>query len=347
MRTGQPVVNAEIGVHRPDGGLAWLLVTACPRGGGDGGEPTEAVVSFTDVSSTRSRIPFEQVVHNATDAVVVTEAAPLREGGPRVVYTNPAFERLTGYPAEEMIGQTPRILQHDGTDPEARERIHEQLSRGLAVREELSNVHRDGREYWIELDIFPLHDAEGRVTHFAAFEREITERKAAERELSDLALLDPLTGIPNRRAFVQRARSVVGHTAERVALAVLDVDHFKRVNDTHGHPGGDVVLSRLARTLSDGVRDSDLVARFGGEEFVVMLVGTDEEQALRRIEHLRKTVSQCVVELPSGAEVQVSLSAGLVAVDRASHATLDDLLAQADAALYEAKESGRDRVCVA
>jgi two-component system, cell cycle response regulator len=171
----------------------------------------------------------------------------------------------------------------------------------------------------------------------------------ALRELRRLATRDALTGLLNRRAFdtllaaeVDRSRRL-GH---QLALAIFDLDHFKAINDTHGHAAGDLVLAAAARTLESGVRSIDRVARIGGEELAVVLLETDGVVAVEVVQRLVAALRACAVKVASGAVVGFTASAG-VAVFQSSTDTEADLLAAADEALYAAKGAGRDRVVLA
>jgi diguanylate cyclase (GGDEF)-like protein len=166
-----------------------------------------------------------------------------------------------------------------------------------------------------------------------------------QHELRDQAQRDPLTGLHNRRALVERFAEELAHhraTAQPLALAVLDIDHFKRINDSHGHAAGDRVLCSLAREMCDALRASDTVYRTGGEEFALLLPGADAGNALRRVDALRERVA--AAELGVGGQ-PVTFSAGVAAVGPGLE-TLDALLQAADRALYAAKASGRNRCLV-
>jgi diguanylate cyclase (GGDEF)-like protein len=166
-------------------------------------------------------------------------------------------------------------------------------------------------------------------------------RLRAER----LAQLDPLTGLNNRRAFYDITAplwsNAVRH-AHATAVLLLDIDHFKQINDTHGHAQGDAVLKALAAVLRQSVRQGDVLARWGGEEFIVFLPETRLPQAISLAERLRVAISEVRVACESGA-IALTASVGVAQLDE-RHATLDALIGSADEALYQAKEQGRNRV---
>jgi diguanylate cyclase (GGDEF)-like protein len=196
-------------------------------------------------------------------------------------------------------------------------------------------------------DVTERQQAQERMVQTLAERNAQLSRVASlQRELREQALRDPLTGLYNRRALAERFAQESAHqraTGQPLALAVLDIDHFKQVNDTHGHAAGDQVLCGLARELREALRASDTVFRTGGEEFALLLPGADAESALRRVEALRERVAAADLGLP---EHRVSFSAGVAAVGPGLE-MLDALLKAADRALYAAKAGGRNRSVLA
>jgi diguanylate cyclase (GGDEF)-like protein/PAS domain S-box-containing protein len=288
---------------------------------------------------------FEQILAETSDAVIVTRAEPIDPPGPVIEYVNAAFTRLTGYTAEEAIGNSPRFLQGPDTSDDARLKIRRALDRQEPVRTSIVNYAKNGRRYWLDISIVPLRDAAGRVTHFAAIERDLSsERETAER-LYRLATTDELTGLYNRRHFMELLGDAL-RRAQRyrhpLSLVMLDIDHFKNVNDAYGHAAGDAVLRDIAAGLRGAIRGTDILGRLGGEEFAVALPDSDLAAARILAERLRETVKES--PFPIGAAmVRVTVSIGGTCL-RATHDTVDDLLQRADEALYRAKTAGRDRV---
>ena len=198
-----------------------------------------------------------------------------------------------------------------------------------------------------EIDLF--YRAVERVSaSLAEIEEANRVARAAQADLRRLASTDELTGVANRRWFTAMAGRELDRArrfSHGLALLMIDIDHFKRVNDTYGHGAGDEVLRRFARTLEGNLRSIDLLGRMGGEEFAVMLPETAAEPALHTAERLRTAISALDVTLEDGKVLKVTASVG-VAVDTGSSETLDRLMARADGALYAAKEQGRDRVVI-
>jgi diguanylate cyclase (GGDEF)-like protein len=210
------------------------------------------------------------------------------------------------------------------------------------------NRRKNGSEYWERIAVSPLRDASRRISRFVAVCEDVTEHKRREEGLHQLARVDPLTGVSNRRHLMERA----GHEwvrADRfglpLALVMLDIDHFKRVNDEYGHAVGDRAICAVATICVDCVREIDIVGRYGGEEFVIVLPGTGLEGARKLGQRLRKRIADVVLEDEEGRPFKLTASLGIA--DLVGGAGLDRLLASADAALYRAKRSGRNCVVTA
>lgn len=290
-------------------------------------------------------VPFRDIIALTSDAVIVTEAHPIAVPGPRIVYVNQAFTDISGYTLAEVLGRTPRVLQGPRTDKTTRARIHAALDREESIRATVLNYHKSGYEYWLDLNIYPLRDAGGTLIYYAAIERDITEIKRYENELKEQATVDPLTGVLNRRGFSERAESLLRRSVDarvEAAVMIVDIDHFKRVNDNHGHEAGDSVLRELGTLLRETVRDDDIVGRLGGEEFAIVLGETTPRDALLVAEKLRERTERHPFVTRRGT-IQCTVSIGLATTER-SWSRLSDILQQADRALYEAKEKGRNCV---
>ena len=291
---------------------------------------------------------FKPILDNTNDIVVITSAHDLDSGGPTILYVNPAFTEVTGYTPEEAIGQTPRMLRGPRTDPNTGARVRAALEAGEPIRTEVLNYAKDGHTYWLDLNIIPLRDESGRVTHFAAIQRDITASKNLEEELTRLATTDALTGLHNRRAFCDAAATEIARArrySEPLSIISMDLDRFKLINDKHGHATGDVALVRFAEICRRHVREVDLLARIGGEEFAILLPATSENNAARLAERIRHAVHELTV-LADGQSFKFTVSMG-VAAYRGKDDSLETLMRRADEALYRAKETGRDRICVA
>lgn len=283
-------------------------------------------------------------MQHVSEAVVIT-TTELAPPGPEIVYVNEGFCRMTGYAAEEVIGKSPRILQGPKTDRAELDRLRQHLYRGEPFEGgAVTNYRKDGSEYILDWHIVPLRDDAGKITHWLASQRDVTKPKTLEESLRYQALHDPLTGLPNRTLFTDRlehALSLTSRQTRLIAVLFVDLDDFKVVNDSLGHEAGDTLLVAVAERLGACLRPEDTVARFGGDEFAVLLedimVASDATRAAGRIvEGLRKPF---VVE---GREISISPSIGIVSAT-SSHDRLKDLLRKADIVMYEAKAKGKAR----
>lgn len=266
-------------------------------------------------------------------------------GEGEVRYASPAIARLTGYAPGELAGSPlSRIVMpayHEAVAGAWRAAI---ARPGHPVAVEYLGRCKSGDPHWLETHFRGITDEEGRVEGLVSVTRDIASRKRIEEDLAHAAMTDPLTGIPNRRAFFDMAGRLEADEDEGgpVALALIDIDFFKQVNDRYGHSVGDEVLEVFGRTAQAVVRGSDILARIGGEEFALLMPDTDIEGAQAVCRRLAAAVAGMGVETPHGV-VRITVSMGLAAVAGRT----DLALAAADAALYRAKSEGRARLRVA
>jgi len=290
---------------------------------------------------------FQQLAQSTNDVIVVTLAAPLGPPGPIILYVNPAFTALTGYNADEVIGRSTRMLHGPNTDPQTVAAVRAAMEEQRPIRVEQLNYGYAGEEFWIDTNIVPLRDAHGRVTHFATIGRDLTATRRLQEELRLLATTDPLTGLLNRRRFLEQADSEFLRSQRyhhELSAVMLDIDLFKTINDTHGHFVGDQVLIALSRATENLLRDTDFMGRWGGEEFVVLMPETPLAGAAIMAERLREWLAQLAVDTAAGI-LHFTISAGVVA-RCGTDAGITDILQRADTALYSAKHHGRNRIQV-
>jgi diguanylate cyclase (GGDEF)-like protein/PAS domain S-box-containing protein len=255
---------------------------------------------------------------------------------------NPSMRTLLGRADEDLVGRPLELLLHPDDAVTARNRI------GALARAELGSyqaerrfVRRDGTTVWALVNVGPVHDAEGNVEHFFAQVQDITDRKAMEDALEHLAVHDALTELPNRTLLTDRVEHALARQSGHVAVLFVDIDRFKFVNDGMGHGAGDELLRVVSQRLRELARPGDTVARFGGDEFVIVceeLVGPHE--ATRVGDRVAHAIEQPMTL--GGREVVVTASIGIAVAGPG--ATADQLLRDADAAMYRAKERGRARV---
>lgn len=262
---------------------------------------------------------------------------------------NRAFARLIGRRRREIIGLTVFDIS-----PEEYAKSHFDADAALMLsggeqRYEAQIKRCDGERRHVVFHKAALYDAQGELSGIVGTILDITERKALEVQLADMAERDALTGLLNRRAILAHLEALHRdrrQASQSLCLMMCDVDHFKRINDRHGHAKGDEVLRQVAHLLSGKLRDGDRVGRIGGEEFLIVLASADLEDARQVAERLRQQVADLSITCAEGARLDVTISIG---VARSLHQDEDwaDVIARADAGLYAAKRAGRDKVIVA
>lgn len=263
----------------------------------------------------------------------------------RLAYVSPAIQRIGGYTPDDLVGRDVRSM----ISPDDLAKVEAAHAAILANPHESHSfdyqaVTADGSRRWFESRARALVDSDG--TPFATLSviRDISSRKEAEQLLTAAAMTDPLTGLPNRRAFRVQAERVLATDAARAGcIAIIDLDHFKKVNDMHGHDGGDAVLCQFAQQAQVILRKGDTVARLGGEEFALLLPGSSVEQALVTCERLRMAIAAMGVPSRTGL-IRVTISAGVAELGCDG---LDAAMKRADLALYQAKAGGRDQLALA
>lgn len=284
----------------------------------------------------------ERALHAASNGILVTRC----EGRRNVTeYVNPAFERITGYAADEVLGRDPRLMGAPGMDAVERAELREAIAARRPSHVVMRNLRKNGELYWTDLSITPVHDEHGVVTHYIGVLLDVTATKLRTAHLEHEVNHDPLTGLANRNLLWDRLEQAL-HLAQRqkalVATVLIDLDKFKLINDTYGHEAGDVVLKVVARRLQASVRDSDTVARMSGDEFVLILANQPSLRfTLRMVERLRQSF---VIPVSfDGREIPVGASVG-VALYPHDGATAAELVRSADLAMYHGKQNGRNDV---
>jgi len=305
------------------------------------GELVGAVVTFVDITIRRQ---VEEQMHKLSSAVEQTADAVMITNDQGVIeYVNPAFEQMSGYPARDLDGQTPKIFKSGKQNEKFYRALWETLKAGETFSDVFINRRPDGSLYYEEKTITPIREPGMGVKHFVSTSRDITDRIETEKQLKFLAHHDILTDLPNRTLFLDRLKQALASARwhERaVAVLFMDVDRFKNINDTLGHEAGDQLLRELAERLSGALRDRDTIARFGGDEFVILL---DDVAQISDVDKLVKKIHESL-ESPfsiKGSEFHVTASIGisLYPTDGEDSSTL---LRNADMAMYRAKDDWRN-----
>ncbi|HAU1667051.1 TPA: diguanylate cyclase [Legionella pneumophila] len=271
-----------------------------------------------------------QLIDETNDMVIITKAEPLdAPNGPEVVWVNKAFENISKYKANEIIGQTPRILQGKETNQNTLKMIKEALKAQTNINVDLLNYTKDGTPYWISFSIVYLRDGQGNLCYLSAIEKDITALKNLNFKLSEKAKTDPLTNVYNQENFFIAGNEAIKNfhqNQEAVGLLFFDVDDFKGINDTQGHIYGDMILKKVAQESLKLVRKTDNVFRYGGDEFAIIFSGIDVKILERKAQQLQKKLAKSHISVSIGGTISIQ-----------SDKSINTLLARADEALYYVK----------
>ncbi len=333
------VWQGELLNRRKNGELYWEAEIITPIRD-DNGEVVNFVAVKEDITERKRQ---ENELRLLAMAFETGQATLITDASMRIEKVNQAFTDITGYRESEVIGQTPRLFKSGRHDAAFYARLWDTLLTTGHWQGEIWNRNKHGEIYPLWQSITAVRGDDGEVRNFVAVFHDIAERKRMELELEHHASRDHLTGTHNRRAFdmalheaIQRAERGL----ESFALLIFDIDHFKTVNDRYGHDVGDAILKRLAACMRHSLRATDTLARWGGEEFTVLLADTSLPGAASFAERLRRRVAETRFE---GLKITVSLGAA----DYRPGDDMETLFARADEALYRAKAAGRNAIRLA
>lgn len=289
---------------------------------------------------------LEAAVLHSSDMMLITATDPMSETGTSIIFANHAFEQFTGYQLEEIRGKSARILHGPLTDANLHAQMIAQLSGMQPFTMEIVNYRKDGSPYVAEITTYPIAPSHSLLSFYVSVHRDVTARKNMEESLRYRAYHDHLTGLANRTLLMDRLQVLLNRplgTRRLMAIIFFDLDDFKGVNDCYGHATGDELLRQVARRLERCVRPGDTIARFGGDEFVVLL---DPVGGRDGAEIVAKRIIQVFADpIPiNGVPHHSSMSMGVVV----AHPTFDEdartLLLIADEAMYRAKGAGKNRM---
>ena len=344
MDSGIPKLFYDEPQTTPDGKTIWLRTSKVPLHN-SGNETIGVLGVYQDVTKqkqTEADLRIAAIAFESQEGMMITDADGV------ILRVNQAFTKDTGYTAEEAVGQKPHLLKSGRHDAAFYRAMWETINRTGAWQGEIWDRRKNGEIYPKWLTITAVKGDDGVVTHYVETHIDITDRKSAEKEIHLLAFYDPLTQLSNRRLLMDRLHHALASSARigrTGALLFIDLDNFKTLNDTLGHDIGDLLLQQVAQRLTSCVRDDDTVARLGGDEFVVMLENLSERpiEAAAQTEAIGEKILTSFrqpYQLDT-KEYQGTTSIGATLFNGNSQTT-DELMKQADIAMYQAKKAGRN-----
>ena len=309
----------------------------------------KALITIGNDISERKRAERDMRVaekaFDSLDAIIVTDADK------RIIRVNNTFSRLTGYMEDEVLGKTPAILKSGRHDAAFYQKMWETLHEKGVWRGEIWDKRKNGEIYPKWLSISAVTGEDGTIQNYVGTFNDLSGQVDAKEAIHRMAFYDSLTNVANRRLLNDRLNNALANSAcnqHYGAVLMLDVDNFKLINDTYGHEIGDYFLIEVARRLRYCTREEDTVARLGGDEFVILLefLSQDAEEAERQVRVVAEKVLNEIRKsfLINAIEIHASVSVG-IAMFTSPHLPSDEMLRRADAAMYRAKSSGRDRFC--
>ncbi|MBZ0097258.1 MAG: EAL domain-containing protein [Sulfuricella sp.] len=344
LASAQESYENEFRLRHRDGSYHWILARGNKRCDKNG-KPIRLSGSHIDVSERKIT---EQMLRIAATAFDSHESMMITDADRVILRVNKAFTEDSGYTAEEVVGQTPRLLKSGRHNAEFYHAMWETIRRTGTWQGEIWDRRKNGEIYPKWLTISAVKGDDGVVTHYVGSHIDITEHKASEEKIQYLAFYDSLTRLPNRRLLMNRLQQAlvsIARSDREGALLFIDLDNFKTLNDTLGHEIGDLLLQQAAQRLESCVREGDTVARLGGDEFVVMLIDLSEQpiEAAAQTEAIGEkilaTLSQPYqfdkYEHHSTASIGATLLKG-------NQKSIDEPMKQADIAMYQAKKAGRN-----
>ena len=327
-------IDYEMEQTYEDNGRRFLHIGYYPMHAQDG-TVDRVVAIIRDVTTLReAQADRQRVFELSLDLLSVTgKSGVLRE-------INTAWERTLGWTKKELTSKPWIEFVHPDDREATLESVEELYEGNPVIGFENRYICKDGSTKWLSWNSYP----DMQRHEILAVARDITDRKGYEENLRELATTDPLTNLYNRRHFMERAQEELTRSKrynEHLSFLVIDIDHFKKINDTYGHDVGDRVLKQMSDLCGRSLRANDFIGRLGGEEFVIALLYTDQVTALLTAERLRQTIAKAKFNV-EGAKIQMTISIGVSSLENADD-TLDTILKSGDKAMYRAKDLGRNR----
>jgi len=300
-------------------------------------------LDITDILHTQERLKqLAQAMEQMDEMVRITD------NNGYITYVNEALSKHTGYKKSEIIGSQNELFKSGKHDANFYKKMYETIQSKQSYQATFINAKKDGKTYYEDQIITPiLNEESDEIEYFVSTSKDITEHVEMQKKLKSLATIDVLTGIKNRYSLgieIENEIRRVKRYKSTFVLMMFDIDFFKKVNDTYGHDIGDDVLKKFSFIVSQSVRDTDTFGRWGGEEFVMLLPGTKQEETLRLVNKLRQQIETCGFHY-HGESVKITISCGVSSFNE--NDTLSQVFERADKSLYNAKDNGRNQCVVA
>jgi len=325
-----------------NGTKGWISETKLPLVDQEG-SISGVLIAYEKITARRETELALRLQSRALDAsvnaIVITEP---RESTHVVLYANLAFERITGYRKDEVVGVGCDQLFNFAGEPDKWAPVSRALDENVEANVTLRCFKKDGEPYWNNILVAPVRDDDARVTHHVGVMSDVSVLINYQQELQHQARYDALTGLPNRAALDERLNDAIlraQDSGDEVSVLFLDLDRFKEVNDSLGHRVGDALLAEMAKRLSRIVRSTDLVARYGGDEFMIIAERSSSSQLVAMVERLIASMNEPLRVAQRELYVEVSVGISIFPQDGTD---ADTLVRNADAAMYLAKENGRN-----
>ena len=342
--------NLEFRMKCKDGGYKWVMSRGMIVSFSENGKPLRMIGTISDISArkhTESELRIAAVSFEALDGLIVTDAKKI------ILRVNQALIKMSGYSASELVGKSPKMFSSGLHEESYYSEMDNSLMKNGVWEGEISNRHKNGSIYSAKMRVTAVRNSNDVITNYISTASDNTVSKIAADEIHNLAFFDMLTKLPNRRLFGEKLKQSLASSIRSGldgAMLFLDLDNFKTLNDTLGHDFGDLLLQKVADRLKFSVRDSDTVARIGGDEFTIILedLSANPVEAATQAEHIAKKILRKLSE-PYHLnlhEYQCTASIGIALFNSGQQisgkASKESLLKQADIAMYQAKKEGRN-----
>ncbi len=338
LTCGEPVVIRS--QHKTDNELHWFETYKAPvvvDGEKVGTVGLSRDITLEHTADNKLRLSASVFTH-AREAIMITDPLGV------MIDVNQAFTEITGYTAKQAIGCTPRLLQSEHQDEQSFNQMWQSLQKQGFWSGELWSRKASGEDYFQSLTLSAVLDEKGQLQHYVGLFSDITSQYQQQQYLEKIALYDSMTGLPNRSSLTRQLQTLLqkADTNKMLAIAYLDLDGFKEINDRHGHETGDQFLIALSERLKEQLAEDELLARIGGDEFVVLLPQLiDKKSGLTKIQQLLDVVAK-PLKIDEWM-LSVSASIGLTFYPQADATQAEQLIRQADHAMYQAKQDGKNR----